>query len=44
MSRAQAVFAVALAVVALVILFVSGYVISSIRWGSRWYGRGRHRP
>ena len=44
MSRAQAVFAVALAVVALVILLVGGYVISSIRWGNRWYGRGRDQP
>ena len=44
MSRAQGIFAVALAVVALVILVVGGYVISSIRWGRRWYRRGRDRP
>jgi hypothetical protein len=41
MSRAQTVFAVALAIVALLILLVGGYVVSSIRWGDRWY---RRRP
>jgi hypothetical protein len=40
-SRAQLVFAVALAVVALVIVVVGGYVFSSTRWGDRWYGRSR---
>jgi hypothetical protein len=39
MTRAQTVFAVALAVVALLILVVGGYVVSSIRWGDRWYRR-----
>ncbi len=41
MSRAQAVFAVALAAITLLIVVVGGYVVSSIRWGDRWYGRGR---
>ncbi len=41
MSRAQVIFAVALSVVALVIVAVSGYVVSSTRWGDRWYGRGK---
>ena len=44
MSRAQAVFAVALAAIALLILVVGGYIVSSIRWGDRWYGRGRDQP
>ena len=43
MTRAQAVFVVALAVVALVITVASLYVASSTRWGDRWYGRDR-RP
>ncbi len=43
MSQAQVVFAVALAVVALVIVIVGGYVLSSARWGDRWYGRSRGR-
>lgn len=43
MSRAQATFAVALSIIALVIVLVGGYVVSSIRWGDRWYGRGRPR-
>ena len=41
MSRAQVVFALGLAGVALVILVVGGYVVSSTRWGDRWYGRGK---
>ena len=41
MSRAQVVFALALSVVALVIVAVGGYVVSSTRWGDRWYGRGK---
>ena len=40
-SRAQVVFAVALAVVALVIVAVGGYVVSSARWGDRWYRPGK---
>ena len=40
-SRAQVVFAVALSVVALVILAVGGYVMSSARWGDRWYRPGK---
>ena len=39
MTGAQAVFVVALAVVALVITFASIYVASSTRWGDRWYRR-----
>ncbi len=39
MTRAQTVFVVALAVVALVITVVSVYVASSPRWGDRWYRR-----
>jgi hypothetical protein len=42
-SKAQVVFAIALSVIALVIVLVGGYVVSSIRWGDRWYGRGRDR-
>jgi hypothetical protein len=38
-TRAQTVFVVALAVVALVIAAVSVYVASSTRWGDRWYRR-----
>ncbi len=41
MSRAQVMFAVALAAIALLIVVVGAYVVSSIRWGDRWYGRGR---
>ncbi len=41
MSRAQVVFGVALAIVALVIVVVGGYVVSSARWGDRWYRSGR---
>ncbi len=41
MTRAQTVFAVALAIVALIIVVVGTYVVSSIRWGDRWY---RRRP
>lgn len=44
MSRAQVIFAAALSVVALVIVVVGGYVVSSIRWGDRWYRRGPDRP
>ena len=44
MSRAQAIFAVALSLIALVIVLVGGYVVSSIRWGDRWYRRGRDAP
>ena len=39
MTRAQAVFVVALAVVAVLIVVVSLYVVSSTRWGDRWYRR-----
>ena len=39
MTAAQAVFVVALGVVALVITVVSLYVVSSTRWGDRWYRR-----
>jgi hypothetical protein len=42
-SKAQVVFAIALSVIAVVIVLVGGYVVSSIRWGDRWYGRGRDR-
>jgi hypothetical protein len=42
-SRAQVVFAMALALVAVVIVVVGGYVASSTRWGDRWYGRSRGR-
>ncbi len=41
MSRAQVIFAVALAVISLAIVVVGGYVVSSTRWGDRWYGRGK---
>ena len=44
MSRAQTVFAIALSIIALVIVLVGGYVVSSIRWGERWYRRGRDGP
>ena len=43
MSRAQTVFAVALAAVTVLILLVGGYVASSVRWGDRWYRRGGRR-
>ena len=39
MTGAQAVFVVALGVVALVITVASIYVASSTRWGDRWYRR-----
>ncbi len=39
MTRAQTIFVVALAAVALVITAVSVYVASSTRWGDRWYRR-----
>ena len=39
MTRAQAVFVVALGVIALVITVVSVYVAYSTRWGDRWYRR-----
>jgi hypothetical protein len=42
-TRAQTLFVVALAVVALLITLVSVYVASSTRWGDRWYRRGSGR-
>ena len=39
MTGAQAVFVVALGVIALLITVVSVYVASSTRWGDRWYRR-----
>ena len=39
MTRAQTVFVVALGVVAVLIVVVSVYVVSSTRWGDRWYRR-----
>lgn len=41
MSRAQAVFAVALAAITGLVLIVGLYVISSTTWADRWYGRRR---
>jgi hypothetical protein len=38
-TGAQAVFVVALGVIALLITVVSLYVASSTRWGDRWYRR-----
>jgi hypothetical protein len=46
MTGAQAVFVVALSVVAVVIVVFATYVASTTVWSDRWYGRsgGRHRP
>lgn len=41
MSRAQAVFAVALAATTALVLVVGLYVISSATWAGRWYRRRR---
>ena len=41
MSRAQTLFAVALAVIAGLVLVVGLYVLSSAAWSDRWYRRRR---
>jgi hypothetical protein len=38
-SRGQVVFAVALTAISVLIVVVGAYVVSSTRWGDRWYGR-----
>jgi hypothetical protein len=43
-TTAQAVFVVALGMVAVLITVVSVYVASSTRWGDRWYRRRSGRP
>ena len=44
MTGAQAVFVVALSVVAVVIVVFATYVAATTVWSARWYGRGQHRP
>ncbi|MGH9183634.1 MAG: hypothetical protein ACRDZ9_07510 [Acidimicrobiales bacterium] len=39
MSAPQAVFAVALGVVTVVVMAFAVYVVSSTMWGDRWFGR-----
>ena len=41
MTRAQILFAIALAVVAALILFFAAYVVSSTFWADRWFRRSR---
>ncbi len=43
MSRAQAVFVVALSAIALLIAAFAVYVASSTMWANRWYGRRPRR-
>ncbi len=43
MTRAQAVFVVALSAVTLLITAFALYVTSSTMWSDRWYGRRRPR-
>ncbi len=40
MTGAQAVFVVALSVVAVIIVVFATYVASTTVWSDRWYGRG----
>lgn len=44
MTRAQTIFVIALSAVALVITLFAVYVLSSTRWGERWYDDPRRRP
>lgn len=41
MTRAQAIFSVALGAVALLIVLFGVYVVSSTMWSGRWYRRRR---
>ena len=41
MTRAQIVFAIALALVAALIVFFAAYVVSSTFWADRWARRRR---
>lgn len=43
MTRAQAVFVVALSAIALLITVFAIYVTSSTMWADRWYGRRSRR-
>ncbi len=44
MTGAQTVFVIALSAVALIITAFAVYVLSSTRWGERWYDDPRRRP
>ncbi len=44
MTRAQTFFVIALSAVAVIILLFTVYVLSSTRWGERWYSDPRARP
>jgi len=43
-TKAQTIFVIALSAVALLITVFALYVLSSTRWGERWYDDPSRRP